>query len=163
MFLELMACDAVLRIWKENPATKRRDYRVFSGWDLGSGADEPLSLREVAWRKEFLRLHNLSAFRSRFPEQVTVVVPCAQKEEVVQNLFTKQPFRPFSILTSMEHALEIDKAEIVAMLPSGVKVLQRWGPPGKPPVERTIWALFGHIRHLEWHDLQSSPVIEFAG
>ena len=162
MFCELLAFNAVLQTWKQNPQTWRRDYSFMCGWDHGPGADEPLPLKEVAWRKELLRIHAPSSFRTLFPEERTVVFPRSQRKEVIYELLNKRPFRPFFVLTSDCRAVEIDKRVVLEF--DCLRIRQPWGGRrDEPKAERVIWVALAHVRHLEWADMRNSTVIEFAG
>jgi hypothetical protein len=164
MFCELLACRAVLRTWKTNPRTRRRDYRMVSDWEQGPGADEPLSYREVAWRKEVLRLRAPTAYRELFPEDAVEIVPQVRRREVLTALLQEQPFRPFWVLTADCTAVEVDRpGRVVLAAFDCLRFRQAWAGAGGPGSERTVWIALPHVRHLEWPGRPGATVIEFAG
>jgi hypothetical protein len=164
MFCELLACEAVLRTWQTNPQTRRRDYRMMSGWDQMPGADEPLPYREVAWRKEFLRLHAPRVYGELFPEDAVEIVPRARCREVLTARLQEQSFRPFWVLTAEGPPVEVDQPGRVVLEEFDCLRFQQVGTRSDGSVwERTVWVALPQVRHLEWPSGSGAMVIEFAG
>ena len=70
MFVEIQAAYFVLRSWKENPGTTKRQIGVWAHWkEDRPNNDHPLSQVEVQRMKAFLRRHAPSSFYNLFPEE----------------------------------------------------------------------------------------------
>ncbi len=70
MFVELQSAYLVLRAWKENPKSSKREIGVFSHWkDENPKNDKPLTEKEVEVFKKLLRENNPTAYYELFPEE----------------------------------------------------------------------------------------------
>lgn len=68
LYLEVLMLESILRRWRADPATSRRDYRSISSWKDHADADDPLPYEEVMRMKERLRELAPTHFRELFPE-----------------------------------------------------------------------------------------------
>ena len=71
MFVEVMFHGFVLRKWRQNPQTPKREYGFVSAWRDGSPENDlPLSAEEVARDKGWMREKAPLSFLSIFPEEL---------------------------------------------------------------------------------------------
>ena len=70
VFIELMAYNAILEKWKQDPTQTKHQIGIWSDWTSGgNGIDLPLSDTEVRRMKDFVRRNNQRAFYRLFSEE----------------------------------------------------------------------------------------------